>query len=77
MASDQHFYFKYFPRKYFSKQNIFKITRPFLAALSVNGLTAKGMGWNNTECVQKSNNTGVSQRYISKTAVGKYLKNKC
>ena len=38
MASDQHFYFKDFSRKYFCKQNIFKIGKPVLAALSVNGL---------------------------------------
>ena len=40
MASGQHFSFKYFPEKYFCKQNIFKIARPVLAALSVNRLTS-------------------------------------
>ena len=39
MASAQHFYFQLFSRKHISKQNIFKIARPDLAALSVNGLT--------------------------------------
>ena len=37
MASGQHFSFKYFPGKYFCKQNTIKIARPVLAALSVNG----------------------------------------
>ena len=38
LASNQHFSFKCFFRKCFCKLNIFKIVRPILAALSVNGL---------------------------------------
>ena len=43
MASDQHFYFKYFPENTFVSKNIFKIARPVLAALSENGLMKSEM----------------------------------
>ena len=38
LFSDQHFSFKCFKKKCFCKENISKIVRPLLAALSVNGL---------------------------------------
>ena len=39
LSSDQHFSFKCFKKKCFSKENTSRIIRPLLAALSVNGLT--------------------------------------
>ena len=38
LSSDQHFSFKCFQKKCFCTENISKIVRPLLAALSVNGL---------------------------------------
>ena len=38
LSSDQHFSFKCFKKKCFCKENISKIVRPLLAAMSVNGL---------------------------------------